>query len=204
MDMNLTDIEQIIISAAREELLPRFTRVAHEFTGTLPPGVPEYRPSVHIRRQVEIILSTPRACLGHQCKARFAGNGRSLAKKRNTAVMAQVRPNVNIILTCLLKADGSFLIAGRGQLYLHGNQNLRDYAAGTLILAETGGVWLHPARGGGNGAPAGETLGGGGAGSGTVYSVDVVVGKHVVWAKGNTGTTQWFCRSDLCQQYPDR
>ena len=56
-----------------------------------------------LRRQVEIILSTPRACLGHQCKARFAGNGRSLAKKRNTAVMAQVRPNVNIILTCLLK-----------------------------------------------------------------------------------------------------
>jgi hypothetical protein len=55
-----------------------------------------------LRGQVEIILSTPRACLGHQCKARFAGNGRSLAKKRNTAVMVQVRPNVNIISTCPL------------------------------------------------------------------------------------------------------
>jgi hypothetical protein len=59
--------------------------------------------SSYLRGQVEIILSTPRARLGHQCKARFAGNGRSLAKKRNTAVMAQMRPNVNIILTCPLR-----------------------------------------------------------------------------------------------------
>ncbi|MCW8829136.1 MAG: hypothetical protein OQK94_08780, partial [Gammaproteobacteria bacterium] len=52
-----------------------------------------------LRGLVEIMLSPPRACLGHQCKARFAGNGRVLAKKRNTAVMAQARPNVNIIST---------------------------------------------------------------------------------------------------------
>jgi hypothetical protein len=50
------------------------------------------------------------AWLGHQCKARFAGNGYSLAKKRNTAVMAQMRPNVNIISTCPLKYTEGLLI----------------------------------------------------------------------------------------------
>ncbi len=35
--------------------------------------------------------------------------------------------------------DWCWLAAGRGQLYLHGRQRLWDYAAGSLILAETGG-----------------------------------------------------------------
>jgi len=35
--------------------------------------------------------------------------------------------------------DWCQLAAGRGQLYLHGRQNLWDYAAGSLILAEAGG-----------------------------------------------------------------
>lgn len=35
--------------------------------------------------------------------------------------------------------DWCMLAAGRGQLYLHGRQNLWDYAAGSLILAEAGG-----------------------------------------------------------------
>lgn len=36
--------------------------------------------------------------------------------------------------------DWCWLAAGRCHLYLHGYQNLWDYAAGTLILAEAGGV----------------------------------------------------------------
>lgn len=35
--------------------------------------------------------------------------------------------------------DWCTLAAGRGHLYLHGRQNLWDYAAGSLILAEAGG-----------------------------------------------------------------
>ncbi len=35
--------------------------------------------------------------------------------------------------------DWCWLAAGRSQLYLHGGQNLWDYAAGQLILAEAGG-----------------------------------------------------------------
>lgn len=35
--------------------------------------------------------------------------------------------------------DWCMLAAGRGHLYLHGRQNLWDYAAGSLILAEAGG-----------------------------------------------------------------
>lgn len=44
--------------------------------------------------------------------------------------------------------DWCQLAAGRGQLYLHGRQNLWDYAAGSLILAEAGGraetLWGEP------------------------------------------------------------
>ncbi len=35
--------------------------------------------------------------------------------------------------------DWCMIAAGRGHLYLHGRQNLWDYAAGSLILAEAGG-----------------------------------------------------------------
>jgi myo-inositol-1(or 4)-monophosphatase len=35
--------------------------------------------------------------------------------------------------------DWCWLAAGRGHVYLHGNQKVWDYAAGTLILAEAGG-----------------------------------------------------------------
>ncbi len=35
--------------------------------------------------------------------------------------------------------DWCWLAAGRGQLYLHGRQNIWDYAAGNLIFAEAGG-----------------------------------------------------------------
>jgi hypothetical protein len=55
-----------------------------------------------LRSLVEIMLSTPRARLGHQCKARFAGNGRILTKKCNAAVVGLGRPNVNIISTRLI------------------------------------------------------------------------------------------------------
>ena len=58
-----------------------------------------------IRRLFKIMLSTPRASLSRQCKARFAGNGCVLAKKRNAAVTAQGRPNVNIILNSLLSVE---------------------------------------------------------------------------------------------------
>ena len=36
--------------------------------------------------------------------------------------------------------DWCWLAAGRGDVYLHGRQNLWDFAAGTLILEEAGGV----------------------------------------------------------------
>jgi myo-inositol-1(or 4)-monophosphatase len=36
--------------------------------------------------------------------------------------------------------DWCWIAAGRGQLYLHGNQSLWDYAAGWLILEEAGGA----------------------------------------------------------------
>ncbi|MBE0493561.1 MAG: inositol monophosphatase [Thiomicrospira sp.] len=36
--------------------------------------------------------------------------------------------------------DWCWIAAGRGQVYLHGNQSLWDYAAGWLILEETGGA----------------------------------------------------------------
>jgi hypothetical protein len=55
-----------------------------------------------LRSLVEIMLSTPRTRLGHQCKARFAGNGRILTKKCNAAVVGLGRPNVNIISTRLI------------------------------------------------------------------------------------------------------
>lgn len=35
--------------------------------------------------------------------------------------------------------DWCWLAAGRGQLYLHGKQNIWDYAAGSLVLTQTGG-----------------------------------------------------------------
>ncbi len=62
-----------------------------------------------LRRLTEIMVSTPRALLSHQCKARFAGNGNVLAKKRNAAVMAQGGPNVNIISVSLLKLSANTL-----------------------------------------------------------------------------------------------
>ena len=35
--------------------------------------------------------------------------------------------------------DWCWLAAGRGQVYVHGKQNLWDYAAGSLIFSEAGG-----------------------------------------------------------------
>lgn len=51
------------------------------------------------------MLSTQWMSLSRQCKARFAGNGGVFAKKRNVAVMAQGRSNVNIISVGLLSTS---------------------------------------------------------------------------------------------------
>ena len=238
--MDINQIRQIVIEAAREELLPRFTRVSHEFTGTLPPGVPEYRPSVHIKADGSFLteadlavqnriaralkqLSPAIAFLGEEmpaseqqallegdaplwcldpldgtsnfangipffsvslallekgrvvlgvvydpsrdeCFSAELGKGAwlnetplhtceshpSLARCTATIDFKRLAPALATRLACeapyssqrsfgSVALDWCWIAAGRGQLYLHGKQNLWDYAAGTLILAEAGG-----------------------------------------------------------------
>ena len=50
-----------------------------------------------LRTLTEIILFAPRVFLRNCCKARFAGNGPALAKKRNAAAAAEGQPNAEII-----------------------------------------------------------------------------------------------------------
>ena len=57
-----------------------------------------------LRTQAEIISSAPRVSLRGCCKARFAGNGPALAKKRNAAAAAQRQPNAEIISAWVLNA----------------------------------------------------------------------------------------------------
>ncbi len=55
-----------------------------------------------VRTLVEIISSTPRMLMSGCCKARFAGNSGTIAKKRNAAAAAHEQPDVEIISTRVL------------------------------------------------------------------------------------------------------
>ena len=63
-----------------------------------------------LRTQAEIISSAPRVPLRGCCKARFAGNGPALAKRRNGAAAAQRQPNAEIISAWVLSALALALI----------------------------------------------------------------------------------------------
>jgi hypothetical protein len=56
-----------------------------------------------LRTLVKIILSTPRVFARGCGKARFAGNSGTIAKKCNAAATSREQPNVEIILTRVLK-----------------------------------------------------------------------------------------------------
>ena len=222
--MNLTDIEQIIISAAREELLPRFTKVSHEFkhdgsflteadlavqariasalkelapeiaflgeempadeqqalleseaplwcldpldgTSNFANGIPFFSVSLALLEKGRVVLGVVYDPSRDECFSAELGKGAFLngkplkapeqpapALEKCTAIIdfKRLSPELATRLACQapyasqrsygsVALDWCWIATGRGQLYLHGNQNLWDYAAGTLILAETGG-----------------------------------------------------------------
>ena len=57
-----------------------------------------------LRTLVNIISSTPRVFVSGCGKARFAGNSGAIAKKCNAAAAAHEQPNVEIILTRVLRS----------------------------------------------------------------------------------------------------
>ena len=57
------------------------------------------------RTLVRIISSTPRVFLSGASRARFAGNSGAIAKNCNAAAAAQEQPNVEIILTRVLRVS---------------------------------------------------------------------------------------------------
>ena len=222
--MTLTDIEHIVTRAAREELLPRFTRVAHEFksdgsflteadlavqtriaqalkqlapeiaflgeempaaeqqallesdaplwcldpldgTSNFANGIPFFSVSLALLEKGRVVLGIVYDPSRDECFSAELGKGaflngqplkapehpaQSLAKCTAIIDFKRLPPELATRLACQapyasqrsygsVALDWCWIAAGRGQLYLHGKQNLWDYAAGTLILAEAGG-----------------------------------------------------------------
>ena len=67
-----------------------------------------------MRGLAEIIWSAPRVFLSACCKARCAGNGRALAKKRKAAAAAEGQPHAKVIaarVLCAAETAESFIMA---------------------------------------------------------------------------------------------
>ena len=96
-------------------------------------------------------MSTPRVSLSGCCKARFAGNGRALAKKRNAAAAAQGQPNAKITSARALSASPRVDTLPKGRRHRRALRR-RDHdlqlSGGERFAAASSGRCLHAAASG--------------------------------------------------------